>query len=52
MSALPAVWADANRVTQILTNLISNAHKYTLVEWQHHGSSSAKRWVRARGGQR
>ena len=30
--ALPAVWADANRVTQILTNLISNAHKYTLVE--------------------
>src|SRR5499433_4055091 len=30
--ALPAVWADANRVTQILTNLISNAHKYTLVD--------------------
>ena len=30
--ALPAVWADQNRVTQILTNLISNAHKYTLVE--------------------
>ncbi len=29
---LPAVWADQNRVTQILTNLISNAHKYTLVE--------------------
>jgi signal transduction histidine kinase len=29
---LPAVWADANRVTQILTNLISNAHKYTLVD--------------------
>ena len=29
---LPAVWADADRVTQILTNLISNAHKYTLVE--------------------
>jgi signal transduction histidine kinase len=26
------VWADANRVTQILTNLISNAHKYTLVD--------------------
>src|SRR5262245_15411808 len=30
--ALPAVWADQDRVTQILTNLISNAHKYTLME--------------------
>lgn len=30
--ALPPVWADADRVTQILTNLISNAHKYSLVE--------------------
>jgi signal transduction histidine kinase len=30
--ALPAVWADQDRVTQILTNLIANAHKYTLVE--------------------
>ena len=30
--ALPAVWADADRVTQILTNLIANAHKYTPVE--------------------
>ena len=30
--ALPAVWADQDRVTQILTNLISNAHKYTLAE--------------------
>jgi signal transduction histidine kinase len=29
---LPAVWADGDRVTQILTNLISNAHKYTMVE--------------------
>jgi signal transduction histidine kinase len=32
VQALPPVWADADRVTQILTNLISNAHKYTLVE--------------------
>jgi signal transduction histidine kinase len=30
--ALPAVWADQNRVTQILTNLIANAHKYTLAD--------------------
>jgi signal transduction histidine kinase len=30
--ALPPVWADQDRVTQILTNLISNAHKYTLEE--------------------
>jgi signal transduction histidine kinase len=26
---LPAVWADRLRVGQVLTNLISNAHKYT-----------------------
>jgi len=26
---LPAVWADGERVTQILMNLLSNAHKYT-----------------------
>jgi signal transduction histidine kinase len=29
--ALPPVWADPDRVTQILTNLISNANKYTPV---------------------
>jgi PAS domain S-box-containing protein len=26
---LPAVWGDTERVTQILTNLLSNAYKYT-----------------------
>jgi signal transduction histidine kinase len=29
--ALPPAWADPDRVTQILTNLISNANKYTPV---------------------
>ncbi|MGH7318227.1 MAG: HAMP domain-containing sensor histidine kinase, partial [Candidatus Rokuibacteriota bacterium] len=28
-AALPAVWGDGDRVTQILTNLVSNAQKYT-----------------------
>lgn len=26
---LPAVWCDPNRLVQVLTNLVSNAHKYT-----------------------
>jgi signal transduction histidine kinase len=26
---LPQVWADQTRVSQVLTNLVSNAHKYT-----------------------
>jgi signal transduction histidine kinase len=26
---LPAVWADRTRILQIVTNLVSNAHKYT-----------------------
>jgi signal transduction histidine kinase len=31
---LPAVWADRTRVGQVLTNLVSNAHKYTPEEGQ------------------
>jgi len=27
---LPLVWADRTRVVQVMTNLVSNAHKYTL----------------------
>src|SRR5206468_11815811 len=29
---IPVVWADAARVSQVLTNLLSNAHKYTPAE--------------------
>ena len=29
VEGLPPVWADPDRVTQILTNLVSNANKYT-----------------------
>ncbi len=27
--ALPSIWADSRRLAQIMTNLVSNAHKYT-----------------------
>ncbi len=36
---LPPVWADPMRLAQILTNLVSNAHKYT--------PSGGRIWVRA-----
>ncbi|MBW8010138.1 MAG: GAF domain-containing protein [Chloroflexi bacterium] len=26
---LPAAWGDRNRISQVLTNIVSNAHKYT-----------------------
>jgi signal transduction histidine kinase len=26
---MPNIWADQNRLIQVLTNLVSNAHKYT-----------------------
>ncbi len=29
LDSLPKVWADQMRISQILTNLLSNAHKYT-----------------------
>ena len=49
--ALPAVWADQDRVTQILTNLISNAHKYTLVEgsirWRPGETMGSCAWTSA-----
>ncbi len=32
--ALPLIWCDKTRIIQVLTNLISNAHKYTPAEGQ------------------
>lgn len=45
-AALPAVWADRTRLGQIITNLVSNAHKYT-PEGGHilvGGEATANRW--------
>ncbi len=45
--ALPPVWADPHRSVQIFTNLISNAHKYTLnggsITISAHGEQDAVR---------
>jgi signal transduction histidine kinase len=60
---LPPVWADRTRVGQVLTNLVSNAHKYTpedgLVfvggevannQWDPEGAASVVHlWVRDTG---
>ncbi|HSO28250.1 MAG TPA: GAF domain-containing protein, partial [Anaerolineales bacterium] len=42
-AGLPQVWADKNRITQIMVNLVSNAAKYT----PHGGrvTLSAERWI-------
>jgi signal transduction histidine kinase len=60
---LPRVWADRTRVAQVLTNLVSNAHKYTPPEgeivigaersandWDPEGASEVVHlWVRDNG---
>ncbi|HSQ39430.1 MAG TPA: HAMP domain-containing sensor histidine kinase, partial [Anaerolineales bacterium] len=44
--SLSAVWADRTRVGQVLTNLVSNAHKYTPEEGQIivGGEESSNQW--------
>jgi signal transduction histidine kinase len=60
---LPKVWADPTRTAQVLTNLVSNAHKYTPAggeiaigaeraknEWDPEGASEVVHvWVRDNG---
>jgi signal transduction histidine kinase len=43
---LPTVWADRTRVGQVLTNLVSNAHKYTPEDGQIivGGEESSNQW--------
>ncbi|MFQ5610911.1 MAG: GAF domain-containing protein [Anaerolineae bacterium] len=40
-SHLPPVWADYDRLTQVITNLVSNAYKYTPEGGRIHISASA-----------
>jgi signal transduction histidine kinase len=61
--SLPQVWADQTRVSQVLTNLVSNAHKYTPEEgkvivgadvsanqWDHEGAAQVVHiWVKDNG---
>jgi signal transduction histidine kinase len=60
---LPLVWADGTRVGQVLTNLVSNAHKYTpeggqvelgaeacLNQWDPEGAAAVVHmWVKDNG---
>lgn len=62
-AGLPPVWADRTRIGQVLTNLVSNAHKYTPEEgrivvsgeltsnqWDPEGAASVIHlWVRDSG---
>ncbi len=43
---LPLIYADHNRMIQVLTNLVTNAHKYTPTggEFAIHAEPSANRW--------
>ena len=43
---LPAVWGDRNRIIQVLTNLVSNAHKYSPAngEIKISAESSTNQW--------
>jgi PAS domain S-box-containing protein len=53
--ALPHVWGDPERVGQIVTNLVSNAHKYTPAGGEIHvgaeeaGDGLIRVWVRDTG---
>jgi sigma-B regulation protein RsbU (phosphoserine phosphatase) len=52
--ALPEIWADRDRITQVLTNLISNAVKYspdggTITVGTERSGDAAHCWVRDEG---
>ncbi len=62
-ASLPKIWADRNRVIQVMVNLVSNAHKYTPAQgritigaqktdnlWDQNGPSEVVHvWVRDTG---